>query len=99
MPIIGESRSVLVLKALSNQHHHLLVWIQLKPRSYQRPHNPSDLNNQHKPPKTDTMPTYINHKDLLGVIQKLDFEVQHPGGRGCARSGPSDVSSAPGRQP
>ena len=25
--------------------------------------------------------TYINYKDLLGVIQKLDFEVQHP--RAC----------------
>lgn len=52
-----------------------------------------------KPPHTGMIRTYINHKDLLGVIQKLDFEVQHPGGRGCARSGPSDVSSVLGRQP
>lgn len=46
------------------------------------------------PPSMDVVPTYINHKDLLGVIQELDFEVQHPGGRGCACGGPSDVSSA-----
>lgn len=48
------------------------------------------------------IPTYINYEDLLGIIQELDFQVQHP--RACSwvcsrRSSSSSVSQEPGREP
>lgn len=48
------------------------------------------------------IPTYINYKDLLGIIQELDFEVQHPraGSWVCSRHGSaSSVSWELGREP
>lgn len=33
------------------------------------------------------MPTYINYKDLLGIIQELYFQVQHPRARGWCVAG------------